>query len=320
MKSRDIYILADSHISDFIDGSVLKGRLLNPEFIKLINDMQLEKTEQKNSVRELENEANLKSTRANGFIMSMLKENMEKGNWNESTMKNWKELREFVLIHPTISKDELVRSTIAKNFYIQLPKKGNYYTYSQNEDYKSTNVSFTIKGNITVSDNSCNLSQLMKISAIKDYFEANGWATSFEENEYIMCPTLFNNIYKGALGEVVGKFLFECAKCSLEEIENPSLFEKFDYKVVGKNIYVDFKNWHETTEEDLEKELEKITNKAKECGAKTVVIANILTEKEYPIRTYGDEVKIVIIPSLLLKTDQINTNPKAWSKIVEVLK
>lgn len=282
--------------------------------------MQLKKTEEKLSVQELENEANLKSTRANGFIMSMLKENMEKGNWSESSMGNWKTLREFVLAHPTISKEEVAASSIAKNFYIQLPEPGNRYTYSQNNDYKNTSVSFTKTGNVTVSDASSNLKQLMDIPKIKDYFLSNGWATCFEKNEYIMCPTLFNNIYKGALGEVVGKMMFEEANCTLEEITDPTLFEKFDYKISGKDIYIDFKNWHESTEEELKGELIKISSKAKECGAKTVLIANILAEKEYPIRTYGDEVKIIIIPSLLIKTDHIRSNPKAWKTIVETVK
>lgn len=40
MKSKDIYIFADSHISDYIDDSVLEGRLLNPEFVRLLcNDL-----------------------------------------------------------------------------------------------------------------------------------------------------------------------------------------------------------------------------------------------------------------------------------------
>ena len=30
------------------------------------------------------------------------------------------------------------------------------------------------------------------------------FVTTFEPNQYILSPTLFNNIYKGALGEVVG--------------------------------------------------------------------------------------------------------------------
>ena len=53
----------------------------------------------------------------------------------------------------------------------------------------------------------------------------------FEKNDYIMSPTLFNNIYKGALGEVVGRYLFwRVLNLKMEEISEPELFELFDYK------------------------------------------------------------------------------------------
>lgn len=44
---------------------------------------------------------------------------------------------------------------------------------------------------------------------MKAHFEEMGYALKFEMNEYILSPVLFHNIYKGALGEVAGKFILK---------------------------------------------------------------------------------------------------------------
>lgn len=98
----------------------------------------------------------------------------------------------------------------------------------------------------------------MKWSALRQEFEANGFATGFEPNDYILSPPLWNNIYKGALGEVAGRFWFQhVLGITLEDIDDPAQFELFDYKVPDKPIFVDFKNWDESTNVDLKTELDK---------------------------------------------------------------
>ncbi len=322
MKNKNIYVFADSRLVDYIDETVLEGRLLNPEFVELVRNMDLKKREIGNEYQELENAANLISARANGYISNILNENYKKGNWSETSMKNWKELRTFVLRYPSMSFEDSVRHVISRNFYIKLPQASNKYTYKEEENYKNVTVSFSNQGNKTVSQDSCYLSALMTQPKIKRHFIENGWATSIEPNEVIMCPTLFNNIYKGVIGEEVGKFLLEEAGCELNEIEDPTLYEKFDYKVEGKDIYIDFKNWHEGTVEELKPELEKIIEKAKQCNCKTVIVANIVVSgnTNYKPREYGDDVKVIIIDNLLKYHDnKLSVNPEAWKKIRKVL-
>ena len=98
-----------------------------------------------------------------------------------------------------------------------------------------------------------------------------------------MSPTLFNNIYKGALGEVVGRYLFwSVLKLKMEEISEPELFELFDYKVRNLPVYVDFKNWHETTVFNDEEMLNKIEDKANEMekeGYQLLTFSIITTAK-----------------------------------------
>ena len=94
---------------------------------------------------------------------------------------------------------------------MQLPEAANYYYYSQEEDFNNVSVTFRQdRGHsLKVSEEGTKLRKLLQIPGARELFERNGWATSFQTNDYIMTPPLWNNIYKGALGEVVGKFLLE---------------------------------------------------------------------------------------------------------------
>lgn len=119
---------------------------------------------------------------------------------------------------------------------------------------------------------------------------------------------------------MVGKLLFErYLKVKLSEITEPEYFELFDFRI-NQSIYVDFKNWQETTDFNREKQVEKITAKAERCGCKCVIIANILTEHEnYSISADNSSgIEILIIPSLLIEKSK-SLNIKAREKIKECM-
>ena len=102
----------------------------------------------------------------------------------------------------------------------------------------------------------------------------------------------------------------------MEEISDPELFELFDYKVSNLPIYVDFKNWHETTVFNDEEMLNKIEEKANKCSCKCVIIVNIVSEKEWQThRIKRNGLTIVEIPSLLTGNASLNHNNKAWNEI-----
>jgi hypothetical protein len=172
-------------------------------------------------------------------------------------------------------------------------------------------------GSAEVSSGASRLEALMKIRFLKKHFEKHGWATTFAPSKFIMSPPLFNNIYRGALGEVVGKALFyRYMEIELVDIEDDELFEKFDYVVPNSEVFIDFKNWHEGSYKELDKELIHIATKAKDCGASCVIIANILSDGHYSIRERAvDGVNIVIIPALLKNTDSPVPVNEAWDKI-----
>lgn len=310
-KNKNIYVYADEDIVDAIDVSVVNGRIYNPEFIALVEEVKKYKRKdiEKSS---LEDNASLKSVRVNKEIKNMLK-----NEWTDAKVKKWKDLRELVLTKPTASEEEARSNFIIKNFYLRFPSPLKSYYYKQEEDYNSVSVSFVHneENNKRASEEEAKLKDMMRIPGVKDMFEKFGYATSFEINDYMMTPTLCNNIYKGALGEVVGKYLFEqVLKVKVDEIDSLDLFELFDYKIADTSIYVDFKNWHEGMTEDRNKMLDKIARKANQCKCKCVVIANIYAEGNWKLSEVDkDGVHIVSVPYLIKDTDgKLSYDKTAW--------
>ncbi len=317
LKSKNIYVFADNRIAESIDQSVAEGRFFNPEFMKLLDEIKKYESA-KIETGSLENAASLRAVKVNKYIMNMLN-----NDWTESKISHWKELRKIVLAHPTASRDEANSSFIIKNFYAELPAKGNRMFFYQDADYNNVSVRFSKdqKHEMVLSEQESKLPDMLKIPGVRDLFERNGWACEFEENDYLMTPTLWNNIYKGALGEVVGKHLFsELINVELEEIEDVERFEVFDYKVPGTSVYIDFKNWHEGTTADKAQTIEKIERKAAQCGCKCVIIANIIASGQWEISDKKGDIRIVSIPYLVMdKGDRVVGNKRAWDIIQECI-
>ena len=107
---------------------------------------------------------------------------------------------------------------------------------------------------------------------------------------------MFNNIYKGALGEVVGKFILEqYAGVTLQEMPAEH-FELFDY-TLGNGVYVDFKLWKETMTVSAEEEKKNIQAKLDKCGGKRAIIINIMLDHNMQI-TSSDNGRIIEMPYL----------------------
>lgn len=319
LKNKNIYIFADRGIADSLDLSVADKRMLNKEVEALLDCVRRSKGNKSPEMRSPENEAALISSRVNKDIRNMLEEE-----WDDKRIEKWRTLRELSLKSPTISKEDV--GFIESNYYIQLPSPDNKYYYCQEGDFNNITVSFTADSQhrSVVSANGTRLPELMQFPEIKAFFEEQGYATTFEPGKYIMSPPMWNNIYKGAIGEAVGKFLFDrVLHIKLDNIEdvNQNLFELFDFKVADLPIYVDFKNWSESTDFDRDEQIEKIVGKAEKCGCECVIIANIITPNpnQYNIQSImKDGIEIIVIPALLQSSDK-RYCPDAWRKIKEII-
>lgn len=281
MKNQHIYIFAHDEISDILYYPIIddKSKDFNWEFRALVKELKDNRQtlipEEIDAVKKSEDV----SYKANRQIQKMLNFKY----WNKESIEQWQRLRDYVLQHPTLTQEEWENSPW-KFFYIELSTEDNKVYYKTENDFFRTEVLFSAKsGFATESVESVNLRTLLKLPKLKSYFERKGYATDWEKHKFIMSPPLFNNIYKGALGEFVGRVFFaQIMNVELEDLM-PEYYEFFDFKVKGKPVYVDFKHWKESARFNADEYIEKITAKKDECGAETVIVANtqIVNESKY---------------------------------------
>ena len=156
---------------------------------------------------------------------------------------------------------------------------------------------------------------LSLIDAVKD-MESKGVQCA----DRIMCPPIYNNIYKGALGEVLGKHIFErYVGLSVEKIADPAIFELFDYKIGNTKVFVDFKHWKLSYAVDADEYLQKIKDKAVACGAECIIVANLIMDEKHKkysdirsITSKDNSLKVLVVPALVLdRSDVVEVNSKA---------
>lgn len=305
LKSTNIYIYADAKLDEMIcDFDVEKDIVLN-EFKALVQSSKHKNTKPTESEQIILNLANLTNKKVHFRIKRFINSDWK---WSENKKIEWEKLRDLCLSFPTISEKNVADSKLGKilDLYIKQPKPNNNYSYSQEQDYKNIQVDFNNNSPFKVSQESARLEELFEITGVKPFFESKKWATEFEVKDYILPPELFNNIYKGALGEQVGKFIFEKhLKIELEELPLEH-YELFDFKIKNKNIYIDFKHWKEQTEISSKEQLEKIQKKLNTVNGKKVLIINILASSDFKTIKTADN-KIIQIPYLWnLETKQFN--------------
>lgn len=314
MKCKNISIFYDSIMKGKMDFSFIDKEMSNPELVKLIEDIEINESVSE-SEKTLFKIAKNKNKIANDHIHSMLN-----SGWGSQNQEEWKELRDFALKHPT-GDLKILDDSIGFYYYFKNEIISNSIYYKQNNDYGEIALSnYNQSGYIEESEENARLTILMENAGFRKLFEENGWATNWEKGECLMLPVFYNNIYKGALGEVCGKYVFERGNIELEELEDPNNFEVFDYKIKGKKIYVDFKHWRESTVFDAKETLNKIVNKARSLGdCKAVIIANLMSSYSTTFSKNVEDIRIIEIPSLLsVKDDGIHVNMEAWNRVRQV--
>lgn len=308
IKNSNIYLYIVQGLISKIDVQCLEGRLISPE-MKAIVDSKKEfgynYTEQE---EDLLNCAERISSRGKNYIMRMLSRN-----WNSVSIDLWEKLRQVVLTYPTANKDEAMNNEIISSLYIQNKGKCNSYLFAQKGDFSDVVIDFDNDKFVfseskrcdrrivsVVSEEEARLSEILKYPGMQEHFLENRWATQFYEKELILSPVLFQNIYKGALGEVAGRYiLHKELEMDLKEIEDSNKFEFFDYEI-APGIYVDFKHWKQNYPEDREIIKAEIARKLDSIEGKKVYIINIIADGEFATHVQNDK-RIIEIPSLLNK-------------------
>lgn len=285
-KNKDIYIFTDTEVVEKLQRikSYLSKKLFNFEFNSLLN----KKIENAVSLTvenysELSKKASFEIYKSSCTVRS-----------SKLKVQEWKELRDYVLTCPTAN---YVPDRYAI-FYFKFDLDQAGYSYRVNgKNFDIVEIKFNLNEDLLqVSQQDCDLSRMLEIPCVKEMFKNKHYAQYWTKNPYLMSPSLYNQIYKGALGEVVGKaILEEYTGNDVEDLEDYSLYEYFDFKI--KNVYIDFKHWKEFSKSPR-KQIEKIKWKLNRAKGEKAVIINIIKRGDHKSFTNVDE-DVIEIPFLI---------------------
>ena len=187
-----------------------------------------------------------------------------------------------------------------------------FFSPEDKEDFISMNEEYSI---MSIGPTSARLDTLMQVDVIKQYFKDKGYATKMEPSRYHLQPSLFY-MYLGRIGEKAFEAICKEYDIEIEELD-PEIYEKFDYRIKGTDIFIDVKHWHESMRKDAQQQVEKAVAKANQCGASSVIYINILAnESRYHIYDQPDtNHEVYTVPALVDEaTCQINTECIQWLK------
>lgn len=312
VKNPDIYLFVESELLEKLDIGELEKRILSPE-MKKITSMR------RGLGRTYLPEENLllnKAEKTSSIGLWNIRRILSR-DWTPESMEFWKQLRTLVLRYPTASTSEWEENSYLQKLYITSGRKQNKYIYSQYSDFSDVTIDFEndrvafrnskrakIKGDsdevavFEMSEKDSGLPAVLNYPGMREYFQKNGYALEFQENDYLMSPVLFHNIYKGALGETAGWYILNRELgIELEEINEPEYFEYFDYKL-SDGIYVDFKNWKYTYAQDRDETRKEILRKLELIKGRRVYVINIVSDKNYKAGSIVDQ-RLVEIPMLI---------------------
>ena len=314
LKRPVIYLFTTTQVLQNLDVDYLDGTLVAPETEALV---RVGRTLQAASHSADRNhlEAERIATCGNAYLMRMLS-----ASWTAESMALWKQLRQTVLRHPRA--DEVLRKSdsVIHSFYLPLSSTCSSYFYAQKGDFSEVRLAFGAdkaafaavlrKEHFSVAPSEVSAEEarlpiLLRYPGLRAYFEEQGWATDFGDGPYMMSPVHFQNIYKGALGEVAGAYILQRELgLELQEIEDPASFELFDF-AGPDGLWFDFKHWKSGTRQDEGTVRRKTLDKLASVAGRRAFLINLIAEPVFQPSCTRDE-RLVEIPGLLLPDGTAN--------------
>lgn len=275
-KNKNIYIFSDKEILSRLKriDYILEGRLFNKEFLQLYN------LEQK--LIPSKNIAELSQQSKNAYWT------ISRNAWtlrsNVKKINDWINLRDYVLKNPTVEKANLLEKY--NDLYYVFDNNTNGYSYRYEKGFNIAELKFDTQEDMDqVSAADCELPIMLNIKYVDELFTKQGYAKKWKWNKCIMTPSLYIQIYKGALGEVVGKCIMETELgWDLVELDDYSKYEYFDYVIKEKNVYFDFKHWDNFVKDNSEY-VSKIQRKLDKVKGEKAIIVNIIKRGEHVAHT-----------------------------------
>lgn len=163
----------------------------------------------------------------------------------------WEGTRKLILQNPTLDSPNFIYKGKTGKINLNLTsyymkKNVNKYSYKATDNGSFVDVRDIKFGALTgtsdykaCSSSGVCLNYLVGCKEIKKEFMLQDIPYIWEPKKYIMHPSTYNQLYKGALGELLQEIIFKIIfSRNLEELD-VDFYEKFDHKL--RNIYLDAK-------------------------------------------------------------------------------
>lgn len=218
-------------------------------------------------------------------------------------MDFWFELRALVGKMPFSDKSpqqlrtegKTLEADFVDTYMIELKHPARSYRYRKESDFNATDgtqVCLDSEGltdrevwPCVASEQDCRLETLCQIPGLEKEMLDHGWKTRWTRAKYVICPELYESVYKAVLGEFAGVYIIEqliADGLSCKPVLKSEMFELFDAELWLDGelaALVDFKHWRLSTDrKDLR---EKAASKMALCGVRDAFYLNILPPAEY---------------------------------------
>lgn len=289
------------NLSTIKDSIERKSFIETPLMTMLMNEVQKEEISKKDSIKTktmpLKNSGELFSRLLGTLLSDALKFK------DKTSIQILEEMRRICIKYGVFLTEETYNSitseqkdvditSIKERLYQKVETSDfikNGYKYKPHDDYSIIDFidpKSSSEQGIPVSPTNCTIQQFRNLEGFYDYKENCGYTYDKVFNGeyiYILNPTAYNNLFKGALGEFVGKYIFETLfKLPLSRITDPETYERADFFFAHDNsTAIDFKCY---SNPKVEKEnlLEGIKKKAKALDIKEYHVINV-----FPYSTKG---------------------------------
>lgn len=319
-KVKNPKILVASEVVNNVDYLGLDSNRFSPEF-QSIMDWKDNSHIEGFQHSKLENEKSNLTSYSNRDIHQLLGGLRN----NEDYLSEYNKVRKIIFENPTINRARLIGYQKEKIRCMQyLPNENSEISYQvEIDDLEQGKFKFDNElASTTISAVSSGLNSILKYPGMKSYFKENNYPIEWKPNDYIISPIQFINVYCGMLGEVSGKFIFESEfNVKMTNFENIENFELFDFKIDGRHVAVDFKNWRLSNSIPQKEARIKVENKLKKLDKNTsdewkVIVLNILGKKEMNITKTVDN-KIMEVPAIIDDLGNFVLNKRECREIEE---
>ncbi|MBR3665388.1 MAG: hypothetical protein IKN64_12180 [Desulfovibrio sp.] len=280
-----------------------------------------------------------KIEKGNAIANNAIKKMLQILRSSSASIKAWEDAREFILKYPVLDEFQIPNF---KDFYCNCSENLSYQI--TDDDFFNAKIFFASDATRFNEYSRAMDGEILRKSVnneeIRDFFREHGWAVTWGEGKYRLLPAAYAQLYLGALGEALGKFVFHKLGYPVSPIENAQCFELYDNQLCFPQpepepdtdtkaqhmLFIDFKFWSQPDRYGIEdnklisKTRQIIDNYKDKTENISIMIMNtsVLEKKEsffFHIRKL-DGIDYVFVPQILYNLDEhVQIDPENFHRV-----